>query len=209
MRVLVVGASGILGQAVVSALAGHEIIEASRDGDHKVDLRDAASIAALYFEVGQVDAVACAAGVTPFRPFRDLTLDDFRSGLDDKLVGQIELVRQGIDHVADGGSFTLISGILVTEPIETGAVASTVNGAVEAFVRAAATGLPRGQRINAVSANAFTETWDGYADYFPVSFRCLLQTRVARTRSRSAACRPGRFIGSGTDATAMPCSAPM
>jgi NAD(P)-dependent dehydrogenase (short-subunit alcohol dehydrogenase family) len=167
MRVLVVGASGILGQAVVSALAGHEIIEASRDGDHKVDLRDAASIAALYFEVGQVDAVACAAGVTPFKPFRDLTLDDFRSGLDDKLVGQIELVRQGVDHVADGGSFTLISGILVAEPIETGAVASTVNGAVEAFVRAAATGLPRGQRINAVSPNAFTETWDGYADYFP------------------------------------------
>ncbi len=53
------------------------------------------------------------------------------------------------------------------ESIETGTVASTVNGGVEAFVRAAATGLPDGQRINAVSATAFTESWDAYAEFFP------------------------------------------
>jgi NADP-dependent 3-hydroxy acid dehydrogenase YdfG len=163
-----VGASGVLGQAVLSALAGHEIIGASRAGEHKVDLREPDSIAALYAAVGgKVDAVACAAGVTPFKPFRDLTLADYRSGIDDKLLGQIELVRQGVEHVVDGGSFTLISGILVAEAIETGTVAAAVNGGVEAFVRSAATGLPRGQRINAVSPSAFTETWDDYAPYFP------------------------------------------
>ncbi len=167
MRILVVGAAGVLGQAVAAALAGHDIVKASRSSDHQVDLRDPASIAALYAAVGTVDAVACAAGVTPFRPFAELSLDDFRAGLDDKVLGQIELVRQGVEHVRDRGSFTLISGILAAEPIETGTVASTVNGAVEAFVRAAATGLPRGQRINAVSPTAFTETWDGYADFFP------------------------------------------
>ena len=161
------GASGVLGQAVLSALAEHEIIGASRAGQHKVDLREPDSIAALYAGVGKVDAVACAAGVTPFKPFRDLALADYRSGIDDKLLGQIELVRQGVKHVVDGGSFTLISGILVAEAIETGTVAAAVNGGVEAFVRAAATGLPRGQRINAVSPTAFTETWDDYAAYFP------------------------------------------
>jgi NAD(P)-dependent dehydrogenase (short-subunit alcohol dehydrogenase family) len=167
MKILVVGATGVLGKAVVSALAGHEIIEASRRGTHTVDVKDPASIAALYAEVGDADAVACAAGVTPFNSFENLGLDDYRSGIEDKLLGQIELVRQGVNHIGDGGSFTLVSGVLSADPIATGAVASTVNGAVDAFVRAAATGLPRGLRINAVSANAFVETWDGYAEYFP------------------------------------------
>lgn len=167
MRVLVVGASGVLGRAVVSALSGHELIAAARMSGRIVDLGDAASIAALYTDVGQVDAVACAAGETPFKPFGELSLNDYRAGLESKLLGQVELVRQGVDYVADAGSFTLVSGILSAEPIETGAVASTVNGAVDAFVRAAATALPRGQRINAVSSTAFTETWDDYASFFP------------------------------------------
>jgi NAD(P)-dependent dehydrogenase (short-subunit alcohol dehydrogenase family) len=167
VRVLVVGASGVLGRAVVSALSGHEVIAAARTSGRIVDLGDAASIAALYTDVGQVDAVACAAGETPFKPFGELSLNDYRAGLESKLLGQVELVRQGVDYVADAGSFTLVSGILSAEPIETGAVASTVNGAVDAFVRAAATALPRGQRINAVSSTAFTETWDDFASFFP------------------------------------------
>jgi NAD(P)-dependent dehydrogenase (short-subunit alcohol dehydrogenase family) len=167
MKILVVGASGVLGRAVVAALDGHDIVEASRAGEHTVDLRDPASIAALYADVGEIDAVACAAGVTPFESFANLTLDDYRAGLQDKLLGQIELVRQGAEQVADRGSFTLVSGILAAEPIATGTIASTVNGAIDAFVRAAAAGLPRGLRINAVSPNAFIETWDSYAEFFP------------------------------------------
>ena len=167
MKILVVGASGVLGQAIVAALEDHEVIKASRRGEHTVDLKDPASIAALYDEVGELDAVACAAGVTPFDSFANLALDDYRTGLEDKVLGQIELVRQGADHLTDGGSFTLVSGILSTQPIATGTVASTVNGALDSFVRAAATGLPRGLRINAVSATAFLETWDSYAEFFP------------------------------------------
>jgi NAD(P)-dependent dehydrogenase (short-subunit alcohol dehydrogenase family) len=167
MRVLVVGASGVLGQSVVAALDGHEIVAASRAGRHRVDVKDPASIAALYAEVGTVDAVVCAAGVTPFNVFPSLALADYRAGLEDKLLGQIELVRQGVNHVADGGSFTLVSGVLSADPIATGAVASTVNGAVDAFVLAASISLPRGLRINAVSATAFSETWASYAEFFP------------------------------------------
>jgi NAD(P)-dependent dehydrogenase (short-subunit alcohol dehydrogenase family) len=167
VRVLVVGASGVLGRAVLSALSAHEVIAAARTNGHTVDLTDAASVAALYAAVGQVDAVACAAGETPFKQFGELSLDDYRAGLESKLLGQVELVRQGVEHLADGGSFTLVSGVLAAEAIETGTVASTVNGGVEAFVRAAATVLPRGQRINAVSSTAFVETWDDYASFFP------------------------------------------
>lgn len=168
MRILLVGASGTLGTAVADALsADAELIAASRSGDHRVDITDPDSIAALLESIGTVDAIACTAGVTPFKPLAELSRDDYQAGLTDKLLGQIELVSQGIDHLSDGGSFTLVSGVLAYDPIVTGAVAATVNGALDAFVRAAAIELPRGLRINAVSATVFEEAWDAYADYFP------------------------------------------
>lgn len=167
MRVLLVGASGLLGSAVSAALSGHEVLPASRSGTYPVDLTDPASITALFARTGPVDAIACTAGVTPFGALAALTLDDFRRGLDDKLLGQVELVRQGIEHVRDGGSFTLVSGILADDPIPTGSVAAAVNGGLHAFVRAAAIELPRGLRINTVSPTVFTEAWDAYGDYFP------------------------------------------
>lgn len=169
MRILLVGAGGLLGSAVHDVLtaARHDVVRASRsDGEH-VDLTDRASIAELYRRIGTVDAVACTAGVTPFAPLPELTLDQYVAGLTDKLLGQIALVRLGLDHVSDGGSFTLVSGILADDPIPTGSVAAAVNGGLHAFVRAAAIELPRGLRINTVSPTVFTEAWDAYGDYFP------------------------------------------
>ncbi|CAN5921968.1 short chain dehydrogenase [soil metagenome] len=188
MRILVVGASGTLGTAVAAALGpdgqGHEVLDASRSGSFTVDLTDAGSIAALYRATGRVDAVACAAGVTPFAPLSELGLDDFRAGLTDKLLGQVELVRRGVEHVSDGGSFTLVSGVLAYDPIVTGAVAATVNGAVDAFVRAAAIELPRGLRINAVSATVFEEAWHAYGAYFP-GYRPVSTAEAARAYVKS------------------------
>src|SRR5207237_2025857 len=100
-------------------------------------------------------------------PLVDLSRDAYRAGIHDKLLGQIELVRQGIEHVGAAGIFTLISGILADDPIATGTVASTVNGSVNAFVKAAAIELPRGQRINVISPTVFEEAWESYGAYFP------------------------------------------
>lgn len=168
MKILQIGASGTLGTAVADALSvDAELVTASRSGEHRVDLTDPASITHLYGSIGTVDAIVCTAGVTPFKNLTDLTRHDFQDGLNDKLLGQIELVLRGIDHLNDGGSFTLVSGVLAYDPIVTGAVAATVNGALDAFVRNAAIELPRGLRINAVSATVFEEAWDAYGDYFP------------------------------------------
>jgi dTDP-4-dehydrorhamnose reductase len=64
MKILIVGAGGTLGQAVAAELGQrHEIIRAGRtSGDIQVDLRDPASVAAMYQEVGSLDAVVCTAG---------------------------------------------------------------------------------------------------------------------------------------------------
>ena len=162
------GASGRLGSAVVAALSGrHEVVEASRSGDNFVDLTNPASIAGLYTAVGQVDAVACTAGKTPYGALTDLTSEQWLAGVRDKLLGQVELVRLGLEHVTDGGSFTLVSGILSERPVPTSPIASTVDGGVDAFVRSAAIELPRGLRINTVSATVFQEAWDAYGPMFP------------------------------------------
>lgn len=186
MRILLVGPNGRLGTAVREALAArHEIIGASRTGgDVSVDIRDPASIAAMYEQVGRVDAVACAAGGVPYKPLTELELEDVRAGLADKLLGQVELVRQGIPHVSDAGSFTLITGILARQPIRTGAVAALANGALESFVRAAAIELPGERRINAVSPTVVTEALDVYASYFP-GFLPVPVRDVAATYVRS------------------------
>ncbi|MBW5486407.1 short chain dehydrogenase [Streptomyces bambusae] len=169
MKVLLIGANGTLGRAVHAALAerGHDVVTASRTGaDLYVDITDPDSIRALYEQAGPVDAVANAAGWVPWRPLGELTTADVRAGLEGKAVSQIELVRQGMDRLPAHGSFTLVTGILAREPLLTGSMASLANGAVEAFVRAAAIELPGRQRVNAVSPTVFEESLDAYGDTF-------------------------------------------
>ncbi|GAA2380974.1 short chain dehydrogenase [Nonomuraea africana] len=166
MRILLVGATGTLGQAVHEVLRerGHEIVTASRKGsDVTVDITDPESIRAMYEQVGEVDAVASAAGSVPWPAFDRLGHQDVLDGIAGKVISQVELVRQGAAaHVR--GSFTLISGVLARDPVRTGVVASLANGAIEAFVRAAAIELP--QRVNAVSPTVFTESIDAYGELF-------------------------------------------
>jgi NAD(P)-dependent dehydrogenase (short-subunit alcohol dehydrogenase family) len=186
MKILIVGASGTLGQAVAAELgARHDIVRAGRSsGDVRVDMRDAASVAAMYLDVGELDAVVCTAGKVPFAPLADLSEAKYLEGLQDKLLGQVRLVEAGTPTLRDGGSFTLITGILAEQPIVAGACASMVNGAVEAFVRAAAIELPRGIRINVVSPNVLTEAMDSYAPFFR-GFEPVSAARAALAFSRS------------------------
>lgn len=159
MRILIVGATGTIGAPLVSALAGHDLVLASRErAAERVDIGDPDSIRALYRRVGRVDAVVSAAGDARFKPLAQLTDDDFAFSLDNKLMGQVNLVRYGIDSVNDGGSFTLTSGVLAQQPMPGSAAISLVNAGIEGFARAAALELPRGQRINVVSPPWVAET---------------------------------------------------
>jgi len=167
MKILLIGATGALGKAIAAELAPrHEIIRASRKGDVPVDITNPGSIRALFAKMGMVDAVACAAGNVVFAPLAVLTAEKYAVGLNDKLMGQVNLVLLGQPSVRDGGSFTLISGVLSGDPICAGSSASMVNGAIDAFVRAAAIELPRGLRINSVSPTVFEESMDGYGPFF-------------------------------------------
>ncbi|MBV8465019.1 MAG: short chain dehydrogenase [Burkholderiales bacterium] len=168
MKIIVVGASGTLGSAVVRELgARHDIIRAGRQGaDVQVDITDRASIERMYAQIGAFDAVACAAGEVHFGALKEITPEQMGVGLAGKLMGQVNLVLAGQHRIQDGGSFTLISGVLSHDPIVHGSSASMVNGAIDTFVSAAAIELPRGIRINSVSPNVFVESMDKYAPFF-------------------------------------------
>lgn len=186
MKVLVIGASGTLGKAVVAELAQrHEVIEVGKSrGAHRVDVLDSASIRRLFAEVGKVDAVVTATGNLHFGPLAEMTPEQFQVGLDDKLMGQVKVVLAGHPFVNDGGSFTLTGGILGVEPIRFGANATAVNAAIEGFVRGAAIELPRGLRINVVSPTVLTESLPAYGEYF-LGFESVSAQRAALAYSRS------------------------
>jgi NAD(P)-dependent dehydrogenase (short-subunit alcohol dehydrogenase family) len=169
MRILVVGAAGTVGQAAMKALSPrHEIIRAGRSaGDVTVDLMSEDSVRAMYAKLGKLDAVVACAGHVHFGPVAAMTPEQFRKGLNDKLMGQVNLVLLGLQHVADGGSFTLTSGVLDRDPIRQGANAATVNGAIGGFVKGAAIEMPRGIRINAVSPGLLEESETKYEGFFP------------------------------------------
>lgn len=167
MKILVIGANGTLGKAICAELSPrHTIIGASRSSGETVDIKDPESIRALYARIGTVDAVVSAIGKVHFGALAEMTADHYMIGIKDKLMGQVNLVLEGRDHLNDGGSFTLISGVLGHDPIRMGSSASMVNGAIDSFVKAAAIELPRGLRINSVSPTVFVESMEGYGPFF-------------------------------------------
>ena len=168
MKILLIGATGTIGRAVAAELgARHELVTAGRSSrDLRMDLTDPASIEGAYAEAGPLDGVVSCAGHVTFKPLAEMSAEDFDVGLRDKLMGQVNLVLLGRQHVAEGGSFTLTGGVLADDPIVAGASASMVNGALNSFVVAAAIELDRQQRINLVSPGVITEALDAYAPFF-------------------------------------------
>ena len=186
MKIIVIGASGTVGRAVAQELSQrHEVIHVGRtQGDYQVDITSQQSVENLFEKIGRVDAIVSATGNLFFGPMSTMTDDDFNQGLQDKLLGQIRLALTGQHYLNDGGSITLISGIVAHEPIAQGVNATTVNAGLEGFVRAAACELPRGIRINLISPTVLTESAAAYDGFFP-GFASVPAASVAQAYRRS------------------------
>ncbi|MDU4314412.1 MAG: short chain dehydrogenase [Klebsiella michiganensis] len=182
----VIGASGTVGRAVAQELSQrHEVIHVGRtQGDYQVDITSQQSVESLFEKTGRVDAIVSATGNLFFGPLATMTDGDFNQGLQDKLLGQIRLALTGQHYLNDGGSITLISGIVAHEPIAQGVNATTVNAGLEGFVRAAACELPRGIRINLISPTVLTESAAAYDGFFP-GFASVPAASVAQAYRRS------------------------
>lgn len=169
MKIVIVGASGTMGQYLANVLEkeNHEIIRASRSSEEiQVDTTSTQSIEAMFARIGTFDALISTAGETFVGPWKNLNDQTFKKGIEGKMMGQINLVLIGQHYINPKGSFTLITGALTHEPQINFTNASAVNGAVEGFVRASAIELADGIRINAVSPTVI-ENSPQYFPYFP------------------------------------------
>ena len=176
MKIIIVGATGTMGKHLTSALEKeHEVIKvASKGGDIRVDITSTESIENMFKQVGAFDALISTAGPTYVGPWKKMTDKEFRKGVDGKMMGQINLVLIGQHYINPKGSFSLITGTLTYEPQKNFANASAANGAVEAFVRAAAIELENGIRINAVSPTVIEDS-PQYFPFFPGDIPVTMQ----------------------------------
>lgn len=159
MKIIVIGATGTIGTAVVKSLEEeHEVIKASRKGDIQVDLSAPDTIKAMYHSIHDIDAVISAAGEASFGSLDLISDDDFNLGLKNKLMGQINLVRYGRKHLNAGGVITLTTGILAHNPNPQVPMLTMINLGLEGFVQAAAQDMPNQMRLNAVCPPMARET---------------------------------------------------
>lgn len=168
--VILIGAQGKMGQAALSGLGKHKVITASRSGegcDFQVDITSRDSIERLYQNVGSFDAVVNTAGYCEYAPFGEMSDEQWQTTIQSKLMGQINLVNIGLNYINQGGSFTLISGILNIKPIPLAIADATTSGAIDTFVQCVAYELPRGIRINVVNPTVLEEAWDVYGEMMP------------------------------------------
>jgi NAD(P)-dependent dehydrogenase (short-subunit alcohol dehydrogenase family) len=85
----------------------------------------------------------------------------------------------------------LTAGTLAEDPVAYGANASTVNGALEAFGRAAAIELENGVRINVVSPGVVEDS-PGYFPYFPGHIPVAMDKVVAAYIRSALGARTGQ-----------------
>src|SRR5215469_11351677 len=110
MRLLLIGATGTIGAAVASALARHEVIVVTRHTQPLgVDIASPDSIRALFDAAGPLDGVISAAGAARFKPLDQLADEDFAFSMQNKLMGQVNVVREALRRVRDNGTVVVTS----------------------------------------------------------------------------------------------------
>jgi len=177
--IIVFGGSSGIGAAVVVRLAerGDSVLAVGRDPAkleaivartnrkaraHAVDATDRAATEALFRDHGPVDHVVLAhSGGKGAGPFSSLVLDDLRSGLEAKLLSQLNAAQAALPYLRQGGSLTFVSAISSRASIPGTAGLAAINGAIEAAVHTLARELAP-LRVNAVAPGVIdTPWWDG------------------------------------------------
>ncbi|MBZ9557939.1 short chain dehydrogenase [Halomonas coralii] len=191
MKILLIGASGTIGSAVKEHLSErHEVISAgTKSGDIQIDITDVASIRQAFEQLRPLDAVIMTLGKATFAPFTELEPAELNHsrhllGIENKLMGQVNVAQVARDELNDGGSITLTTGILNEHPVPGSVSPSMVNGALDAFVKAAAMEMPRGIRINSVSPSVLRQSLGKYGPFFR-GFKPVEAADVALAYSRS------------------------
>ena len=160
MKALVVGSNGTIGKQVAYRLKekGYEVIGASRSTAPALDITSTSNIESFYENLGEVDAIICAAGDAAFSLLNKVSDDEIQLTINSKLLGQVNLVRKGMNNLHPGGVFIITGGILAYSPIPQTSMIAMVNAGLEGFARAVSLELTEGRRIVIVHPDWVAET---------------------------------------------------
>ncbi|MGH3756191.1 SDR family oxidoreductase [Actinophytocola sp.] len=180
-RVVIVGGTSGIGLATAQRMvdAGREVVVTGRDADrlaaaldqlgksasgHALDARDPDTVDALFAEFGTVDhVVVTATGRPGLTPFLDLTVDDFREGVETKLLPHATTARAAHRVLRPGGSLTFVTAASAGGSMPATAKPAAVNAAIEAMVPVLAVELAP-LRVNAVSPGVIDTGWWDFLD---------------------------------------------
>ena len=159
MKIILIGATGTIGSAVASLLAKeNQVIGVSRSSELAVDLQKPETLENIFKQHPDVDAILCGAGDAAFGQLDSLTDDNIEFGLNNKLMGQINLVRFARKLMKDNGIIVLTTGILAQNPNPDTPMLTMINRGLEGFVEAASQDMPKNQKLHAVSPPMAKET---------------------------------------------------
>ena len=187
--VVIVGRSAERLETARAELACAELAGTGRLRAMAADIGDRAQVTALFERTGTVRHVVVTAADLPYGPVASLTEDSVMRAVRSKFLGPFFTAQQAAPRMTAGGSITFTTGIAAYRPAPGGALAASVNGALESMVRALALELAP-IRVNAVSPGwVDTPVWDQLAT--PADKQARLSDMAARL--------PARRIGEPAD----------
>lgn len=184
-RVVIAGRSEDRLDAARAELARAELATSGRLTAFRADIGNRAQVEALFERVGTLSHLVVTAADLPYGPAVTLTEDSIMRAVRSKVLGPFFAAQQAAARITAPGSITLTSGVAAYRPAPGGALAATVNGALESMVRALALELAP-IRVNAVSPGwVDTPVWDQLAT--PEARQARLADLAARLPARRIA----------------------
>ena len=167
-RILVVGAGGGIGRALVGRLlaAGNTVVGAARDVDalgsveglesrHQLDARDPDATEALVGSLHREDGlhgIVNLAGCISLKPAHMVSTDEWNETIATKLTTAFSCVKAAGRHLKAGGSVVLVSTVAAGTGLSNHEAIAAAGAGVEGLARAAAaTYAARGLRFNVVA----------------------------------------------------------
>jgi len=162
MKILVVGGTGTIGQAVVDLLRKeHEVIAVGKNrGDYQIDIEDKTSIEKMFQDYKDVDGVIAITGMANVAPLNKLSDTDFDLAINNKLKGQINLIRLAMNQINTNGFMIITTGIAAVKPFLGGSSISMACAGLEGFVKAVDFESERNIRINVIRPAMVTESME-------------------------------------------------
>ncbi|MBK87089.1 MAG: oxidoreductase [Flavobacteriaceae bacterium] len=163
-KIIIIGGSRGIGKAIVhTLLPENQVINVSRntpDYSHANLTHHSCDVTTIALpEINQADGLIYCPGSINLKPFKRLSLEDFRSDFEINVMGAVKAIQTYTPALSqsDSGSIVLFSTVATSLGMPFHASIATAKSAVEGLTKSVAAELAPNIRVNAI-APTITET---------------------------------------------------